>query len=133
MDRQINPVLQAISNWPDAAADMGLAIRAHWQQTAQALDLPPLDESLKWGEPAWRPRKGGTTLRMNWKGDAEGLGIYMDCKTDLCARMQSDFPDAFRYAPPRALFLQPGAELPQDALTHLAKIAFRYKRVLPAK
>ncbi|WP_299725237.1 hypothetical protein [uncultured Tateyamaria sp.] len=131
MDHQINPVLQVIYNWPAWAADMALAVRAEWRQTATALDLPPLDESLKWGEPAWRPRKGGTTLRMSWRGDADGLGVYMDCKTDLCARMQSDFPAAFRYAAPRALFLQPDAELPQDALRHLAKMAFRYKRVLP--
>ncbi|MFL4470881.1 hypothetical protein ACERZ8_13675 [Tateyamaria armeniaca] len=108
-----------------------MAIRTEWHETVQTLELPPLDESLKWGEPAWRPRKGGTTLRMSWKGDVEGLGIYMDCKTDLCARMQSDFPTAFRYVAPRALFLHPDTALPKEALRHLAKMAFRYKRVLP--
>ncbi|MEO0380751.1 MAG: hypothetical protein AAF252_10820 [Pseudomonadota bacterium] len=131
MEQLINPVLNVIDTWPPSVSKTAMAIRSHWYETAKSLDLPPPEESLKWGEPAWRPRKGGTTLRMSWSERADALGIYVDCKTDLCARMQSDFPDAFRYTAPRALYLHPDTALPKDALSHLAKMAFRYKRILP--
>lgn len=131
MNDAINPVLGVIHTWPASVSTSAMAIRACWHETAAALDLPPLEETLKWGEPAWRPRTGGTTLRLGWKAGTGAVGIFVDCKTDLCARMQSDFPEAFRYAAPRALYLRPDNALPKEALHHLARIAFRYKRVLP--
>jgi hypothetical protein len=42
-----------------------------------------------------------------------------------------DFPDAFTFTPPRVMTLHVAEPLPTQALTHLARIAFRYKRVLP--
>lgn len=131
MDRTPTPLTAVIDRWPSEAAAHAHAVRSLWQAEADALGIAHLDESLKWGEPAWRPRKGGATLRLSWKASVAELGIFVDCKTDLCARMQSDYPEAFRYVPPRALFLHPGAPLPVEALAHLARIAFRYKRVIP--
>ncbi|MEO0765464.1 MAG: DUF1801 domain-containing protein [Pseudomonadota bacterium] len=124
-------ILNVIASWPQHAQQHLLTARTIAFDVAEAQPATELTESLKWGEPAWRPLRGGTTLRMSWKADQDALGLFVDCKTDLCARMQSDFPDAFRYAAPRALYLDANAALPQDALRHLAEMAFRYKRVLP--
>ncbi|MEP6197007.1 MAG: hypothetical protein ABJ162_01255 [Erythrobacter sp.] len=108
-----------------------MTARAIAFEVADANPATELTESLKWGEPAWRPLKGGTTLRMSWKADRSAIGLFVDCKTDLCVRMQSDFPDAFDYDAPRALYLASSAALPKKALRHLAEMTFRYKRVLP--
>ena len=119
-------------SWPAPVAQTALAIRTHLMQAAQDLDIQNLEESLKWGEPAWRPRKGGTTLRLSWKPGSDEIGLFVDCKTDLNARMMSDYPDAFRYHPPRAMYHSVADEdLPVAALTHLARITFRYSRVIP--
>lgn len=124
-------ILNTIALWPPHAQQLLLNARTVLFDVAAASPATQLSETLKWGEPAWRPHKGGTTIRMSWKADQDALGLFVDCKTDLCARMQSDFPDAFRYAAPRALYLDANAALPHDALRHLAEMAFRYKRVLP--
>lgn len=125
-------IQNAIATWPHTAQQHLLTARAIAFDVAGADPATRLDEALKWGEPAWRPRKGGTTLRMSWKTSEDALGLFVDCKTDLCARMQSDFPTAFRFAAPRALYLHPGDAFPSDAMRHLAKMAFRYKRILPS-
>ena len=119
-------------SWPANAAQYASEIRALFIQTAQNFDVRDLEESLKWGEPAWRPKKGGTTLRASWspKTPTE-LGLFVDCKSDLCARMQSDFPNDFRFVAPRAMYLPLAQPVPTPAVTHLARIAFRYKRVIP--
>lgn len=126
-----DPVLDQMNSWPQEIAETAHAIRTIWRSEAHALGISQLGESLKWGEPAWRPRKGGATLRMSWKAGQNALGIFVDCKTDLCARMQSDHPRDFRYQSPRAMYLKPERPLPAEALAHLARIAFRYKRVIP--
>jgi len=124
-------ILNVIALWPQQAQQHLLAARTIAFDVAQDKPSTQLTESLKWGEPAWRPLKGGTTLRMSWKAERSALGLFVDCKTDLCARMQHDFPEAFDYAAPRALYLATDAAFPKDALRHLAKMTFRYKRVLP--
>lgn len=117
--------------WPEPVAKRAYAIRDVFLDTAREMGIAQLDESLKWAAPAWRPRKGGATLRLSWQPGTEGIGIYVDCKTDLCARMMSDFPNAFRFVPPRVMYPDADADLPIDALQHLARMAFRYSRVIP--
>ncbi len=125
-------LFDTFQSWPPHVAKRAHDIRGIFVRIAEELQISRLDESLKWGQPAWRPAKGGTTLRMSWSSDcADEVGVFVDCKTDLCARMQYDFPDTFRYAPPRILFHVAEADLPSEALTQLARIAFCYKRVIP--
>ncbi len=119
-------------SWPDRAAECAHSVRSIFVQTAKDIGVNSLEESLKWGEPAWRPKKGGITLRVAWSTNApEELGVFVDCKSDLCARMQSDFPRSFRYIAPRVMYIALDETIPEDALTHLAKLAFQYKRLLP--
>ena len=134
MEQMPADLTEKMLTWPEAVAARAYEVRAHFLEQANDMGIAHLGESLKWGEPSWRPRKGGTTLRLSWSpGNAGILGLYVDCKTDLCARMQSDYPAAFDYAPPRVMRHDVGAPLPVDAIRHLARIAFRYKRVIPAR
>lgn len=120
-------------SWPAPAMQQAWQVRTILLDTAPAIGSAPVVESLKWGEPALRPRRGGTTLRIAWSPrQPDDIGLFVDCKTDLCQRMSGDFPQAFSYAPPRAMYLPVAGDLPKDALRHLARIAFRYKRVIPA-
>lgn len=81
-------ILNQIDRWPEDAQQRLLALRTLFHEVAQDADIGPLDESLKWGQPAWRPRRArtGTTLRLNWSPDApDRLSAYVDCKTDLAS------------------------------------------------
>lgn len=133
MKHMPSDILEKFQSWPAPVAARAFDIRNQLLAGAAETGAEDIKESLKWGEPALRPVKGGTTLRLNWSVKAPGeIGLFVDCKTDLCARMQADFPEAFRYAPPRALWHDVSGFLPKTALAHLARIAFRYKRVIPA-
>ena len=125
-------LIHKLQSWPTRAVQHAHVIRALFLQTAQDIDAYNLEESLKWGEPAWRPKKGGTTLRVAWSTKSpDELGLFVDCKSDLCARMQWDFPSTFRFVAPRAMYLQLDRNVPETAVTQLAQMAFRYKRVIP--
>ncbi len=102
---------------------------------AKAAQTGPLSEGLKWGQPAWRPVKArmGSTLRLSWRADAPTqLDLFVDCKTDLAARITRDFPDAFDSDARRRLTLQTTEPMPDDALWHLARRTFTYHRDKPA-
>lgn len=50
-----------------------------------------IDETLKWGEPAYRPRRPrtGTTIRLGWKSSTSDLiALYVPCSTDLIERFR---------------------------------------------
>lgn len=116
--------------WPHPARKLAGDLRALFLSCAPANG--PLVESLKWGEPAWRPNRGGTTLRINWRAEhPDRLGCFAHCQTDLIERLQAMHPTALDFAPPRAVYLALDKPLPTDPLRDLAEMAFRYKRVLP--
>lgn len=127
---QIDDLADVWQNWPAPAKDMANEIRALFLEAAPS--GRPLVESLKWGEPAWRPKRGGTTLRLAWDpAFPDRLGCFAHCQTDLMQRLESLHPKALDYLPPRVAYVDVTRDLPQKALRDLADMAFTYKRVLP--
>ena len=124
-------ILNQIDRWPETAQQHLLALRALFHEVAQDAGIGPLDESLKWGQPSWRPRKArmGTTLRLNWSPDAPAhLAAYVDCKTDLASQMSTRFPGQFHYAGRRAMSFALAQPMPEAALRQLALLTFTYHR-----
>ena len=120
-----------IADWPDAASQRFRQIREVVLQAATDMEIGAIDESLKWGEPAWRPRKPrqGSTLRCSWSGRLpDQIGLFVDCKTTLGETMRTLYPAEFRHENNRALRLDLTATLPRDAIDHLARLVFAYHR-----
>lgn len=123
-------ILDQITRWPASAQLQLQSMRTVFHNVAEAAEVGPLDESLKWGQPAWRPRspRTGSTLRLNWSAaDPARITAYVDCKTDLAAQMQLRFPDLSGNDGRRALhfdLLAPDA----DSLWQLAFLTFTYHR-----
>ncbi|MEO0939676.1 MAG: DUF1801 domain-containing protein [Pseudomonadota bacterium] len=123
----MDPFAPLLATWPPEARRAFATLRALCRDAAATSNAGPLDESLKWGQPAWRPRKArtGSTLRAMWdEGHPDALALYVDCKTDLAARMQALYP-ALPNDGRRALTV-PLSPLPEDALHHLAAMTFTY-------
>ena len=121
-------ILSDLPHWPLPALTFAHEARDILRDVGGAR----LQESLKWGQPAWRPKTGGTTLRMGWDARrANCLTFYATCSTDLILRLKMRHPNAFDYAPPRAAHHDLAHPLPRGALRDLAEMAFHYKRVLP--
>ncbi len=120
-----------IDSWPDAAQQSLLTCRQMFHDIAAKAAIGPLEESLKWGQPAWRPKKPrtGSTLRMDWSPKyPTHLSLFVDCKTDLAARIQNLYPTFPQNDGRRHLAFPLAAPLPEQAIAHLAEMTFGYHR-----
>jgi len=119
----MDPFADLTSQWPPAARTAFAQLREIAHDAAPS----PLAESLKWGQPAWRPIKPrtGATLRAMWHASTPArLHLYVDCKTNLAARMQDLYPQIENDG--RRALSVPLDILPQEAVHHLAAMIFRY-------
>ncbi len=124
----MTPFTQITAQWPAPARTRFDALRAAILSAAQDAHVGPVTESLKWGQPAWRPAtpRTGSTLRLNWSPDApEVLTVYVDCKTDLAQRMASLYPELPNDGR-RALALPLNTALDTHPIAHLAAMTLTY-------
>lgn len=123
------PLLEHIAHWSEPAQNALWSCRAVFHDIAAQNALGPLDETLKWGKPSWRPKRPrtGSTLRMDWQPNApHRLSLFVDCKTDLAARMADLYADVLTNDGRRAMGLALTAPLPEQAIAHLAQMTFTY-------
>lgn len=115
--------------YPSAARQALLDLRALILAVAAATpEVGEIEESLKWGEPAYRARNGaGSTVRIDWKPRApQQVFVYFHCKTSLVETFRTLFPNDFRFVDNRALVFTLGARLPEDALRLCMGAALTY-------
>ncbi len=127
-----DPFRDTIATWPPEARRLFGDIRALILATATGAQIGPVTESLKWGQPAWRPvrPRQGSTLRLMWQDNApQTIALFVDCKTTLSATMQEIYPAEFQYENNRALRLSLERPLPLQAIDHLARLTFSYHRI----
>jgi hypothetical protein len=107
-----------------------LALRDLVLETAAAHPgVGEIEESLKWGEPAYRPirPRTGTTVRLGVSPKSPGAcAIFVNCKTSLLATYRDLYPDAFTFEGDRALIVPAGEPLPADAIGHCVSLALTY-------
>ena len=121
-------ITQTIASWsPDAQAACR-SCAALFDSVAAEAGIGALDNSLKWGQPSWRPIKPrtGATLRLGWSNAApDTLSIYVDCKTNLAARFSDIYPAIVNDGRRMISFSMP-LDGQQTALRHLAAMTFTY-------
>ncbi len=91
--------------------------------------IGPLDESLKWGEPAYRPARNrvGTTVRLGVSPKSpQACAIFVHCKTTLLATFRDLYRDDFGFEGERALILPAGQPIPVEAVSHCVSLALTY-------
>jgi hypothetical protein len=120
----------AFEAFPAAPRARLLAVRDLVLETAAANPvIGPLVESLKWGEPAYRPAKVrvGTTVRLGISPRApQACAVFVHCKTTLMASYRELYPDSFGFEGERALILDLNRPLPTEALRHCLSLALTY-------
>ncbi|UWR23723.1 hypothetical protein [Sulfitobacter sp. S190] len=126
-----DPFADIVDKWPRTARARFAAVRALVLRAARDAEVGPLDESLKWGQPAWRPRRPrqGSTLRMSYApATPDRINLFVDCKTNLADTVRQLYPDDFTFKGNRLLALSLTAPLPAQAIGHLAVLTFTYHR-----
>lgn len=93
--------------------------------------IGPLEESLKWGQPAYRPLRPrtGTTVRIGPATDADGqpgYALYVPCQTTLIRDIRRLYRDRLRYAGDRAVVFAAGETPPPAPLKHFIALALTY-------
>lgn len=89
----------------------------------------PLDETLKWGEPAYltTASKSGSTLRLApMRGQPDKLGLFVNCRTTLIDDFRTHYGDELTFEGKRAVVLDVKSALPRAALGHCIALALTY-------
>jgi Domain of unknown function (DU1801) len=103
--------------YPPLARRKLLALRELVFRTAAATPgVGEIEETLKWGEPAYVTRNGGgSTVRMDWKkNDPDHYAMYFHCQTNLVETFRTMFPHDFRFVGNRALVFAVNGTVPAD-------------------
>ena len=119
----------------DAFAALPLAHRATFDRlrhlildvAATTEDVGALEETLKWGQPSYRPTRprSGTTVRLGLSRD-ERPALLVHCQTSLVGDFRSRYGGLFDFEDNRALVLRDDEPLPEAALRHCVALALTY-------
>lgn len=129
-----NPAVAAkFDAYPPHVRPKLLALRALVLDTAACTEgVGEIEESLKWGEPAYAPHnKSGSAVRMDWKRKhPDRYALYFHCQTNLVETFRTLFPDDFRFEGNRALVFGLQDKLPRDelALCIAASLTYHLKQ-----
>lgn len=120
-----------VQHWPKPAQFQFNRLREIVLDAAISADIGPLEETLKWNEPAWLPAKRGigSTLRSSWSPKhPNALGLFLNCNSTLPETMRTLYPNTFTYDGKRSIWLALDTPLEQDALHHCAVLTLTYHR-----
>ena len=105
-------------------------LRALILESANEIDgLTHLEETLKWGEPAYLAKKG-STLRIDWKSKKpDHYAVYFKCTSKLVPTFRMLFNEVFEFEGNRAIIFSLDQDIPADALKKCIKTALTYHSV----
>ncbi|PQO29876.1 DUF1801 domain-containing protein [Bremerella cremea] len=89
----------------------------------------PIQETLKWGEPAYitEKTKSGTTIRIDSKkANPTQYAIYFHCQTNLIETFRKQFPEQFQFEGNRAIVFDVSDEIPTQSLAECIGAALTY-------
>ena len=125
-----NPaVAAAYLSFPPLMREGLLALRKLiFETAAETAGVGTLEETLKWGQPAYLPaRKHGTTIRLGM-ANPETCALYVHCQTSLIDSYRQVFPTEFRYESTRAVLVPTNGDYAAEALQQIAAMALTYHR-----
>ncbi len=93
---------------------------------AAGTSAPPIEESLKWGEPSYRTGNRGKAVRINMRG--EDIVLLFHCRTSIVSDIRDRFGAALEYDGQRAVILRGPAAEDAELIGDLAAHAFNYRR-----
>ena len=114
---------------PPALRDKLLELRAAIIEVAAEEHVGSLEETLKWGQPAYLTADGaGTTIRID-RDETHGgaLALYVNCKSSLVSEWRERFPD-MTFGGERSVHLTLDADLGDPRLRMCIADALTYHR-----
>ena len=129
-------VAEIFDAYPAAIRYRLLALRELILDTAAAEGVGDVEETLKWGEPAYLV-SCGSTIRIDWKKRSlSQYAMYFHCRTSLVETFRMHFPTEFKFEGNRAIVFDVSDIVPMDSLRVCVAAALTYHRrtsTLPAE
>lgn len=119
------PVDAALRAHPPRTRTRLVQLRRIVLETARKMDGVAVEETLRWGQPAYLS-KTGSTIRIDGTRDG-GTAMYFICHTDLVATFRELYPE-LSYDGNRAILLGARDRIPEDALRHCVSLALSYRK-----
>ncbi len=113
---------------PEPARRCLLALRALVFGVARDLGVDTLCETLKWGQPAYVPGRGGTTIRLGLERDGSDCMLMVHCQTTLVETWRRRFAGRLRFQGNRAILIDPEMPLPEAELKQCIADALTYRQ-----
>ena len=124
-------IAAVFASYPEPIRGKLLDLRALiFDVAAHTAGVGALDESLKWGEPAYitAASKSGSTIRIAWKkAKPTQYAMYFNCQTTLVDSFKTMFPTVFTVEGNRALVFSEHDEVPVEALRICIAMALTYQ------
>jgi hypothetical protein len=125
---QDTAVAEKFATFPEPARTQLLNLRRLIFETAAALpEVGKLEETLKWGQPAYlTPQtKSGSTIRLGLPKQG-GFALYAHCQTTILSEFQSIFPHDFSYEGNRAVLFTADKKVDLEKVRLLVHRALTY-------
>ncbi|MDT0685081.1 DUF1801 domain-containing protein [Autumnicola psychrophila] len=126
-----NPKFSAkFGNYPDEVREKLQFLRELIVETAKETEgVTELEETLKWGEPAF-VTENGSTFRIDWKEKSrDQYAMYFQCTSRLIDSFRMVFDQKFRYEGNRAIVFHLDQEIPVNELKECIKASLTYHNV----
>ena len=125
-------VAEAFDTFPPKVRRRLMSLRQLIFETAATTEgVGELEETLKWGEPAYvtSKSKSGSTVRIGWKKKRPSrYAMYFHCQTNLVETFRKLFPTEFEFEGNRAILLDVAAPAPRKPLRLCIAAALTYHR-----
>lgn len=128
--KPVAEVAATYASYPPALRNRVLALRELILDVAATTPgVGPLEETLKWGEPAFvtAQSKSGSTVRIAWKKSRPTqYAMYFNCQTTLVDSFRTMFPTAFKFEGNRAIVFDERDDIAEPALRLCVGMALTY-------
>lgn len=123
-------VNEIFANYPGKVRDKMHYLRELVIETAEETEgVDELEETLKWGEPAF-VTKNGSTLRMDWKEKAPNqYAMYFQCSSRLVDTFRLVFGNRFQFEGNRAIVFLLNQQIPVSELKECIRATLTYHKV----
>ncbi len=125
-------VAQVFAGYPPAIAPAMWALRELILRTAAVTPgVGPLEETLKWGEPAYltTQSKSGSTIRLRYQPKhPTQYALMFNCQTTLLETFRTLFPGELRLEGQRAIVFDAAQPFPTQTVAFCIAAALTYHR-----
>ena len=123
-------ILDTFSQYPPSVRPQMLRLRELILEVANDLEeVSSLEETLKWGEPAYLT-KHGSTIRIDWKEKTpDQYAMYFKCTSKLVPSFREVFGDLFTFEDNRAIVFKLNEPIPEPALKQCIAAGLRYHKL----